>query len=72
MVLSLWYTIKEKQMKNLTLYRLLSLPNHLFNEDLSVMYFYENGRLYDTDEYGRKSTSHRMSKLNLTILDRIN
>jgi hypothetical protein len=57
--------------KELTLFKIESLSDSkgdvLCSEDGSTIYIYENGILYDTDEQFNKTTSHRMSKLNLTI-----
>lgn len=57
--------------KELTLFKIESLSDSkadvLCSRDGSTIYIYENGILYDTDEQFNKTTSHRMSKLNLTI-----
>ena len=57
--------------KDLTLLKIESLSNGkedvLCSEDGSTIYIYENGILYDTDEQFNRTTSHRMSKINLTI-----
>jgi hypothetical protein len=56
-------SIKGK--KKLVLYR--SVGNYLVSKDGRKVYIYEKGVLYDTDRYGKKTTSNRMSKLDLII-----
>ena len=58
-------------MKNITLFELESLKNGkisiLCSSDGQKIYEYENGVLYDTDANFKRTTSHRMSAINLTI-----
>ena len=51
--------------KTITLYR--GVGNYLFSKDGNQVYIYEKGVLYDTDDKFKKSTSYRMSKINLVI-----
>jgi hypothetical protein len=54
-----------KKPKKLTLYKMFD--NYLRSKDGSDVYIYEKGILYDTDRYGKKTTSYRMSKIDLVV-----
>ena len=56
----------KKARKKMILYK--SFGKYLTSKNGDEVYIYDNGILYDTDKFGNKSTSHRMSRLNLTIL----
>ena len=51
--------------KKFVLYKLFD--NYLVTKDRKKVYIYEKGVLYDTDGYGKKTTSHRMSKIDLIV-----
>ena len=51
--------------KTMTLYK--SFGKYLRSKSGDNVYIYENGVLYDTDMFGKKGTSYRMSKINLKI-----
>jgi hypothetical protein len=51
--------------KTMTLYKMWD--KYLRSKNGENIYIYDKGILYDTDEYGKKTTSHRMSKIDLII-----
>lgn len=51
--------------KRMTLYK--SFGNYLRSKNGNKVYVYEKGVLYDTDKFGKKTTSYRMSKIDLVI-----
>lgn len=51
--------------KKMVLYK--SFNNYLTSRNGKDVYIYEKGILYDTDMFGKKTTSHRMSKIDLII-----
>jgi hypothetical protein len=54
--------------RKMTLYR--SIGDYVTSRDMSKVYIYKNGVLYDTDRFGKKTTSYRMSKIDLKIKSR--
>jgi len=58
-------------LKEMTLYKIETLSKgskDVLTDREDNLYIYEKGVLYDTEDGNKKGTSHRMSKINLTIL----
>ena len=60
--------IRKDGKKKMVLYKVFD--DVLTSKDGKEVYIYEKGVLYDTDRYGNKTTSHRMSKIDLVIKNR--
>jgi hypothetical protein len=51
--------------KKMVLYK--SFGKYLKSKNGNEVYIYDKGVLYDTDKFGKKTTSYRMSKIDLII-----
>jgi hypothetical protein len=51
--------------KKMVLYK--TIDKYLKSKNGNDLYIYDKGVLYDTDMFGKKGTSYRMSKIDLII-----